>query len=230
MIGNSGGGVTTGTSSGLKNFPYSSSTIDFFFFFDICSSLIICFFLHILLQHGRFGSNLDGKHFGSWGAFILAVGVLACVFCFVNVFLVYLEMCWFIGLLLFLILFRLHWQNTYGGSLVNWLAPSTKCCKINVLFEIYLIETVIVLIGLILKLWEAPIFWFFPSSPLLLGKVRCICLCSTIFLYHKCINQVHIRLSWKITISVLILMCEKLVFVWKHLLHFLSSEKEIEKW
>lgn len=65
MIGNSGGGVTTGTSSGLKNFPYSSSTIDFFFFFDICSSLIICFFLHILLQHGRFGSNLDGKHFGS---------------------------------------------------------------------------------------------------------------------------------------------------------------------
>ena len=33
MIGNSGGGVTTGTSSGLKNFPYSSSTIDFFFFF-----------------------------------------------------------------------------------------------------------------------------------------------------------------------------------------------------
>lgn len=70
MIGNSGGGVTTGTSSGLKNFPYSSSTIDFFFFF------LYLFFSYNLLLFTYFVTTWQVQFKPRWETF----RVMRCVY------------------------------------------------------------------------------------------------------------------------------------------------------
>ena len=71
MIGNSGGGVTTGTSSGLKNFPYSSSTIDFFFFF-----FLYLFFSYNLLLFTYFVTTWQVQFKPRWETF----RVMRCVY------------------------------------------------------------------------------------------------------------------------------------------------------
>ena len=70
MIGNSGGGVTTSTSSGLKNFPYSSSTIDFFFFF------LYLFFSYNLLLFTYFVTTWQVQFKPRWETF----RVMRCVY------------------------------------------------------------------------------------------------------------------------------------------------------